>query len=142
MWYIYIYIYIYTNLPVNAIVRLHHPRSGYIYIYIYIYIIYIIYYIYVIYIIYISIFIYICKIYLYNICTLDMYNLYYIYLLSYTYIYILYTWVTDNQLFMYAWFSFCMLQCTKLLERHWITSTKRIFGSDNFVEDKSESVCL
>ena len=26
--YIYIYIYIYTNLPVNAIVRLPHPRSG------------------------------------------------------------------------------------------------------------------
>ena len=25
---IYIYIYIYTNLPVNAIVRLPHPRSG------------------------------------------------------------------------------------------------------------------
>ena len=25
---IYIYIYIYTNLPVNAIVRLLHPRSG------------------------------------------------------------------------------------------------------------------
>ena len=27
--YIYIYIYIYTNLPVNVIVRLSHPRSGY-----------------------------------------------------------------------------------------------------------------
>ena len=27
--YIYIYIYIYTNLLVNAIVRLLHPRSGY-----------------------------------------------------------------------------------------------------------------
>ena len=26
--YIYIYIYIYTNLPVNTIVRLPHPRSG------------------------------------------------------------------------------------------------------------------
>ena len=26
--YIYIYIYIYTNLPVDAIVRLPHPRSG------------------------------------------------------------------------------------------------------------------
>ena len=26
--YIYIYIYIYTNLPVNVIVRLPHPRSG------------------------------------------------------------------------------------------------------------------
>ena len=26
--YIYIYIYIYKNLPVNAIVRLPHPRSG------------------------------------------------------------------------------------------------------------------
>ena len=26
--YIYIYIYIYTNLPVNAIVRLPHPRIG------------------------------------------------------------------------------------------------------------------
>ena len=26
--YIYIYIYIYTNLPVNAIVRLPHPRRG------------------------------------------------------------------------------------------------------------------
>ena len=26
--YVYIYIYIYTNLPVNAIVRLTHPRSG------------------------------------------------------------------------------------------------------------------
>ena len=25
--YIYVYIYIYTNLPVNAIVRLPHPRS-------------------------------------------------------------------------------------------------------------------
>ena len=25
---IYIYIYIHTNLPVNAIVRLRHPRSG------------------------------------------------------------------------------------------------------------------
>ena len=25
---IYIYIYIYTNLPVNAIVRLHHSRRG------------------------------------------------------------------------------------------------------------------
>ena len=25
---IYIYIYIYTNLPVNAIVRIPHPRSG------------------------------------------------------------------------------------------------------------------
>ena len=24
----YIYVYIYTNLPVNAIVRLPHPRSG------------------------------------------------------------------------------------------------------------------
>ena len=28
VYYIYIYIYIYTNLPVNAIVRLPHPRSG------------------------------------------------------------------------------------------------------------------
>ena len=28
--YLYIYIYIYTNLPVNAIVKLSHPRSGYI----------------------------------------------------------------------------------------------------------------
>ena len=26
--YIYIYIYIYTNLPVDVIVRLPHPRSG------------------------------------------------------------------------------------------------------------------
>ena len=26
--YIYIYLYIYANLPVNAIVRLPHPRSG------------------------------------------------------------------------------------------------------------------
>ena len=26
--FIYIYIYIHTNLPVNAIVRLRHPRSG------------------------------------------------------------------------------------------------------------------
>ena len=26
--YIYIYIYTYTNLPVDAIVRLPHPRSG------------------------------------------------------------------------------------------------------------------
>ena len=26
--YIYIYIYIHINLPVNAIVRLPHPRSG------------------------------------------------------------------------------------------------------------------
>ena len=26
--YIYIYIYIYSNLPVNAMVRLPHPRSG------------------------------------------------------------------------------------------------------------------
>ena len=26
--YIYIYTYIHTNLPVNAIVRLPHPRSG------------------------------------------------------------------------------------------------------------------
>ena len=26
--YIYIYIYIYTNLPVSAIVRIPHPRSG------------------------------------------------------------------------------------------------------------------
>ena len=29
----YIYIYIYTNLPVDAIVRLSHPRSGDICIY-------------------------------------------------------------------------------------------------------------
>ena len=27
--YIYIYIYIYANLPVNAIIRLPHPQSGY-----------------------------------------------------------------------------------------------------------------
>ena len=26
--YIYIYIYIYTNLPVDVIIRLPHPRSG------------------------------------------------------------------------------------------------------------------
>ena len=31
--YIYIYIYIYKNLPVDAIVRLSHPRSGDICIY-------------------------------------------------------------------------------------------------------------
>ena len=66
---IYIYIYIYTNLPVNTIVRLPHPRSGdsqgqetflvpsvqYIHIYTYIYI----YILYILYIIYIYIYVYI-----------------------------------------------------------------------------------